>query len=169
MKKIENNIKIFGDYSKIIINSQKYGIKEVLIDTEDIKKINNIKWNLNYNSKMKNFYAIGNERKPAKERKTIRLHRLILDCPKGFVIDHINRNPLDNRKCNLRIVTQDINMANVSFISKNKSGHKNIYKDKNKWRVLICTNYIIKNYGSHNTIDEAINARDRAFKRDIKC
>lgn len=42
------------------------------------------------------------------------LHRFITDCPDGLVVDHINRDRLDNRRCNLRNVTQSVNMQNVA-------------------------------------------------------
>lgn len=41
------------------------------------------------------------------------LHRAIMgDIPEGYEIDHINRNTLDNRKDNLRIVTRSQNLQN---------------------------------------------------------
>lgn len=40
------------------------------------------------------------------------LHRLVMKDPKGLVIDHINHNTLDNRKCNLRAVSQSVNRTN---------------------------------------------------------
>jgi hypothetical protein len=56
-------------------------------------------------------------------RKKITLHRLILGFPSlEFDIDHINRNKLDNRESNLRIVKHHINSSNVSKRKTNKSG-----------------------------------------------
>ncbi len=40
------------------------------------------------------------------------LHRFLTSCPKGKVVDHENRNSLDNRITNLRVTNQGINMLN---------------------------------------------------------
>lgn len=44
----------------------------------------------------------------------IRLHRLVAKAPKGSIVDHVNRNVLDNRLCNLRITTHQVNNRNRS-------------------------------------------------------
>jgi hypothetical protein len=41
------------------------------------------------------------------------LHRLIMNCPKGQEVDHINRNKLDNTRENLRVVTHQQNVWNT--------------------------------------------------------
>lgn len=53
--------------------------------------------------------------------KFVYLHRVIVDCPDGKVVDHINGDTLDNRRENLRICTASDN-------SRNKRLWKNEYK-----------------------------------------
>jgi hypothetical protein len=47
------------------------------------------------------------------------LHRYLLGPPRGLVVDHINGNRLDNRRENLRIVTQRQNALNRRHLAKN--------------------------------------------------
>lgn len=44
--------------------------------------------------------------------KLVYLHRIVSRPPKGYWVDHINRNVLDNRSCNLRWVTPKENAQN---------------------------------------------------------
>lgn len=96
-----------------------------------------------------------------------RIHRLVAEhfIPKvegkNFV-DHINRNKLDNRICNLRWVTQRQNNENKSIRSDNTSGHKNIKwdKERNKWSLQITRNGI-RTMKRFNKLEEAIDLRDK--------
>jgi hypothetical protein len=99
----------------------------------------------------------------------IRMHRLINSTPPGFVTDHINHNKLDNRKCNLRAVTQLENLQNKPMYKNNKSGQKNIsmHKKTNKWRVQIRYNNTIIYHGLFDKLDDAITARNK-FKQEEK-
>jgi len=73
--------------------------------------------------------------------KRIYLHRLLalhyISNPHNYpLIDHIDRDPLNNDISNLRWATQSINMGNATIRRDNTSGHKKIYymKRDNKWK-----------------------------------
>lgn len=92
-------------YAELIIRSMKYGIKHIVIDLEDVEKCKNYKWFLSFDEILNSFYV-------KTSKYPYSLHRVIMNCPKGFVVDHINHNTLDNRKENLRICTHAENMKN---------------------------------------------------------
>jgi hypothetical protein len=74
--------------------------------------------------------------------------------PKGFVTDHINRNKLDNRISNLRIVPRSINGIN-QLRSSNPLNCTGVYKIGSSYVVRICGKYL----GSFKHLDEAIDKR----------
>lgn len=71
-----------------------------------------------------------------------RIHKLLIDIPKGLEVDHINNNRLDNQKSNLRIVTRSQNMMNKSVYKNSTSKFKGVSwnKNTNKWRSVIGLN-----------------------------
>ena len=142
---------------KIILTNSN---KEALIDIEDIEKISNFTWRLDtngyvvcplYNEVSKKYDLIG------------RLHRIIMDCPKGYIVDHINGNKLDNRKDNLRICTQSDNTKNHVIGKNNTSGYSGIIynKDNKNWRVRIGD----KEIGSFFNFEDAVIARKDAEEK----
>jgi hypothetical protein len=76
--------------------------------------------------------------------KRLYLHRLIMNASPGDIVDHINGDRLDNRRCNLRVVTQHINMQNRSLRphARNTSGYRGVVWDKRrrKWAARAKTN-----------------------------
>ena len=89
----------------------------------------------------KDGYVIYSGRKDGLHNKF--LHRIIMDNPEDLVVDHINRNPLDNRRDNLRIVSIQENNMNLSMSKRNKSGVPGVswHKDANKWQAKIAYKY----------------------------
>lgn len=79
-------------------------------------------------------------------------------------VDHINRNRLDNRKENLRIVTRQENMHNKSKYKTNTSGHRGIKWNKNlqKWQSQITVNKERIHLGVFDDLQDAIVARRKA-------
>lgn len=77
--------------------------KIVLIDKEDAPRITCYNWFLR--RVRSRYYAV---RKVKSKNKTflVHMHRQIMHCPTGKIVHHINRNGLDNRKENLRVMFQ---------------------------------------------------------------
>lgn len=67
------------------------------------------------------------------------LHRILMNPPSGMQVDHIDGNGLNNRRSNLRIVTNAENGRNRGESSNNTSGFKGVYwnKQRSKWEAQI--------------------------------
>jgi exonuclease VII large subunit len=125
-----NEIVVYDNYAEIVIYDKNNNPKEkrIIIDLDDIEKIKNLKWSLD--SKGYPTTTINNQK--------IRMHRLILDLNKhDSLIDHKNKNRLDNRKNNFRIATNSNNEANKKKQKNNTSGFTGIFNVDNKWGVRI--------------------------------
>lgn len=96
------------------------------------------------------------------KKTSIRMHAQIMDTPKGLVTDHINRNKLDNRRCNLRICTGSENSINVDMLKRNTTGFKNIYfkKQTGRWFSQVVREKNLVHLGYFENIEDAIKARD---------
>lgn len=100
--------------------------------------------------------------------KGYRAHRLAWCYIEGYFpehhVDHINRNPSDNRFSNLRHVTNQCNLRNTGNFKHNNSGVKGICwnKDKNKWLAQIKINGKIKYLGRYSDFTEAVFHRYEA-------
>jgi len=92
-------------------------------------------------------------------------HRLVWLFIHGYLpenfIDHINRNPSDNRLENLRVVTQSCNMKNCGNYVTNISGVKGVFYDKSrkKWSPNIKINNKKYHLGRFKDFDEAVLLR----------
>lgn len=123
-----------------------------IFDEEDYDKIKNYCW-------YKNAYGYFVSYNPNSGR-VVFLHRLIMDCPDEFEVDHIHHTTMDNRKKELRICKPHENALNKRTPSHNTSGHKNVQKSGNKWQVVIRQKYI----GRYDTFEEACAIEEEVEK-----
>lgn len=77
--------------------------------------------------------------------------------PKGKYIDHLNRDKLDNRKENLRIVSMSENLLNAKLFKTSTTKRKGVYfnRQRNKFQTYMTRNYKHIYLGSFNTADQA--------------
>jgi hypothetical protein len=83
-----------------------------------------------------------------------------------LIIDHINGNTLDNRKCNLRIITRSENNKNMRMRVTNTSGATGVEFDSNRNNYTARIQLNNKTYflGTYNTLAEAHASRKGAEK-----
>lgn len=137
------------------IYSKRYGFLEIVVDEEHS---NLLEGGVFVSKAGNHLYVL----LKSKDRKKRYLHREIMDNPKGLVIDHINRNTLDNRKTNLRAVTIQENLRNQKR-GNNVTGFTGVAVYGNgRFTAQIKHNYKKYHLGVFNTVQEALVARKKA-------
>jgi hypothetical protein len=132
-----------------------------LIDDQDEALVSLYRWYRERHSKT--FYAMTNAGHGRKDRRTIRMHRLIRpDIPR---IDHRNGNGLDNQRGNLRPCSSAQNHQNIrDLYANNKSGFKGVRFDRGKWIASIVVDGKKKFLGNFASAEQASAAYDLAAK-----
>lgn len=98
----------------------------IIVDGEDSWRLERFDWHIGSHG-----YACRREKIDGKWAVML-LHREIMACDEGRVIDHINGNVLDNRKENLRQCSMAENLRNRKTHKNNRSGLKGIYCDRRR-------------------------------------
>ena len=141
---------------------------EVKISKNDLLLVSPYKWYLSNSG-----YAVTNiylGKIDGKYRdKTLAMHTLHMDTPKGMDTDHINGDKLDNRRKNLRVCTRSENMQNKSVYSKQSSLPKGVTvngnpRSKKKYTARINKAGKAIFLGNFYEVSDAAKAYGRAVK-----
>ena len=125
-----------------------------LFDREAFYRICNRNWYRNYNDPNLPLYI--------SDANGIKIYRYLIDCPKGYEVDHINLDTLDNRSRNLRIVTHQQNQMNQPLQKNNTSGVSGVsyYRPRGKYRARIKISQHDIHLGYYRSFLEAVQARN---------
>ena len=144
----------FGKYCKIPLTKGQFA----KVDPEDFLWLSQYNWYCHIRPHTS--YAARNKRLN-KKQKRFWMHREIIKTPEHLVCDHINRNGLDNRRSNMRIVTHSQNHFNEKLRTDNTSGYKGVYYHKSSggWVATLGK----KHLGCFRKKSDAIKCRKNNF------
>ena len=139
--------------------------KVALVDDEDFERLNQYKWYASWDRY--NWYATRYTHRIAGNRNLIRMHREIMNAPKGIQVDHRNGDGLYNLKENLRLATTQQNAFNKNAHKDNKIGVKGVtWKNHaRKFRAQIKANNKIIHLGYFSVLGDADSAYRKAEEK----
>ena len=142
-----------------------------LVDDADYEALIQFKWFAVKEKGGRIYYAARNKRLPNGRRQMVQMHRDILGVtdPKEKV-DHENSCGTDNRRRNIRVTTNALNIANSRKRRGCTSNFKGVYLDvkakANPWRAAVGGKTRV-NLGSFSTELQAARAYNRAAKQSF--
>ena len=155
-----NEIRVYGDIAEVDVYDQRQNkVATFVIDAEDVHKVSTRRWRMSYGR-----IVCGNH---TKTHPTTYLTHLLMNVESTdyhHKIDHIDGDPLNNRKSNLRVCTQGENVLNKARVSNNTSGIIGVHPDrraerKAHWCAEIRRDNKRTHLGSYVLIEEAAYAR----------
>ena len=151
--KKENTYDLSGDYG---IGWTSNTNQEFYFDLEDYDKIKDYCWSEHVLNG--GYHAL--ETVDGNTKQLIRMQWVVV----GKYYDHENRNPLDNRKCNLRPASKNENGQNHKLFNTNTSGFSgvNFVKRTGQWCARIMVNNKRKHLGYFINKYDAVVARLQA-------
>jgi len=144
-----NEIVIKKNYAEVILyNRQSEEVARTIIDIKNVNNIKYYKWHLTGQGYVKN-------------TEKGWLHYVVKKKRDGFIIDHINRNKLDNREKNLRYATYIENNRNKKANKPNKHGFVGLTYDErdSKWYPNVYIKGKVVGLGGYKDKKDAIKAR----------
>lgn len=133
--------------------------EEMLCDMEDWEKLKQFTWR-----KDKWGYVV-----TSTSRKIKKFHIEVMGKKNGYVVDHEDRNKLNNQKSNLRFLTKSGNAVNSKLSKNNTSGIKGVQSTRNgKWVASLTLNRRRIHLGTYETIEEAAEARRKGEEKYFK-
>jgi hypothetical protein len=136
------------------------GVRAIL-DAADVHLVSPYRWNVR-RDRSGACYAVSH----SVHGVTLGMHRIIMGAPVGMIVDHVNRDGLDNRRSNLRLATHAQNMRNRKRQSNNTSGYHGVtyWKHCGRYAALIRVDGKRRHIGLFATAEEAALAYDEAAR-----
>jgi hypothetical protein len=152
------------EYKTMNVSSKKYPNEITMVSIEDYDTLNKHKWHIISDNRGMLYVTRTLYNPETKKYKIVLMHRIIMQAKDGEIVDHINRNTFDNRRCNLRITDFAGNSRNRKLPKNNTSGYKGVSFEVNRWKSYITFNNIDIRLGRYKIKEDAALAYDFASK-----
>jgi len=131
--------------------------KVARVSAQDWRRVSRLSWS----DKGGGYVRALNKKSAGGDGQFVTLHRYVLSAPRGYVVDHIDGDPLNNTRENLQITTQSRNLmrsqrALAGGISRTPTG----------WRVRANVDGKARSFGQFKT-QEAAEARLAEVRSEI--
>jgi hypothetical protein len=142
-------------YRSIPLHDRAGRVKAVaLVDAGDYAKFGGHRWHVSHGYAARTLWNV-----EGRKRGTAWLHREIMGLKHrdGKEVDHIDRDPLNNRRSNLRVVSHADNQRNMSSQAGSTSRHRGVWWDKvnSKWAARANLAGVAYNFGRFADEDDA--------------
>lgn len=157
--------RIEGIYCKLIDLTKGWF---AIVWQDDYVELSQRNWTARRSGKSTCWYASANLLSAGHgQRKNILMHKHLCPVGDGLFVDHENRNSLDNRRSNLRPVTQSQNSVNAKLRTTNKSGQRGVCWENGsrKWLVQFRYSGKLHKIGKFDDFDKACEAYREATTR----
>jgi hypothetical protein len=94
-------------------------------------------------------------------RRTLYLHRQLLDAPTGRDVVHLNDDGLDNRRANLQLASRSQSSARRHTVSPT-TGFRGVYRSRNRYQAQLTVAGKRRTLGLFNNAEQAARAYDEA-------
>ena len=171
--RVINNYTIYEDRVELEIINTKKEKAIVIIDLDDYNKVKEYHWTIRL---IDDSYYV---KSTSVAIRNLMLHHFVYKKPeKGKVIDHIDREPLNNRKNNLREVSYSVNSSNANPRKESTSKIRGVYRRKARpgiskeswiaeWSIdkkRFSRSFSIEKYGEDLAFELAFNLRKEKEK-----
>lgn len=138
---------------------------ETFIDDEDYHLVSMYRWFAIQKTVGKCWYAVTNIKVGNGKKKQVGMHQMVFPVLSGMMVDHIDRNGLNNQKKNLRAATALQNSINRGPDFDKRCPFKGVVWKRKSWQAGITYNGKYIYLGSYQDTIEAATAYDEAANR----
>jgi hypothetical protein len=171
--KVPNWLDLIFAWPVLLYRKRKYGYpfrkirltegKFAIVDPQNFYWLNNFDWCAKEYRGCFHAVRFNNHGAPM----ILSMHRQIMNPPHGLLVDHKNRDGLDNRRENLRLATYSENNCNTTKRKNTSSRFVGVYFDKRRrnWLAYISYNGKRTYLGHFDSEADAAKAYDEAAKK----